>query len=275
MLATYRISAMSPTRRALLAAGTAVLSLSLALSIAPAFAKNAPSTGTVKLHDVTNGVTVDDSANDPHVCTFTVVFQLTEPTQAGTWLIQTWPASNPPTVMAQGLYDTSANGYFETGPMTFAPGHYRLEWQANDANGNGSKNKTFWVDACGGAPTESASSDPTAPPSDDPTPTPTPTEVASSDPTAPPSDDPTPTPTPTEVASSSGNPNGGVADVTASETPGAGESAVLNTPASSAAGQLPNTSAPEPPTALLTVFGLLLVLAAHPFIRRSAHADRA
>jgi hypothetical protein len=31
---------------------------------------------------------------------------------------------------------------------------------------------------------------------------------------------------------------------------------------------------PEPPTGLLTVIGLLLVIASHPFLRRSAHTDR-
>jgi hypothetical protein len=294
MFATDSLRSMGPTRRALLAAGTAILSLSLLLSIAPAFAKGVPSTGTVKLHDVTSGVTVDDTANDPHVCTFTVVFQLTAPTQAGTWLIQVWPATNPATVMAQGVYDTSANGFFETDPMTFPAGHYRLEWQASSSNA--SKSKTFWVDTCAVDPTAST------PASSDPTPTPTPTDTATPTPTPTPSDPPAvivdPTPTPTDTATPTPTPTPSdppavIVDPTPTPTDtatpaGDVEEATGTPPASSGnpEGQvaqagaqppvLPNTSTPpEAPATLLTAIGLLMIVAAHPFIRRSAHADRA
>ncbi len=80
---TERLSDLSPTRRALLAAGIATLAISLVLSIAPAWAKG--TTGTVKLHDVSTGQDVDDNATNPHVCTFTVVFDFSDPVEVGNW----------------------------------------------------------------------------------------------------------------------------------------------------------------------------------------------
>ena len=80
---------LNPTRRALLGAGVATLALSLALSIAPAWAKSSNS-GTVKIRDASSGDLVSDSSNDPHVCAFLIVFEYDPPT-SGTWQIQSWP----------------------------------------------------------------------------------------------------------------------------------------------------------------------------------------
>jgi hypothetical protein len=37
---------------------------------------------------------------------------------------------------------------------------------------------------------------------------------------------------------------------------------------------MPDTAMPEPPTGLLTALGLLLIVAAHPLLRRSTGRDR-
>jgi hypothetical protein len=298
---------MGPTRRALLLVGLSVLSLSLVLSIAPAFAK--ATTGTVKIHDVATGTTFDDTQNDPQVCAFTVLFQFNDPVASGTWSIQVWPAGSTPTVVASGTYDTSVDGTDETGPITLPAGHYRLEWQADGAHGT--KSKTFWVkDECASASTQSDSPtpSPTATPTGDPstvesssptatsTPTATPTPAAPADETSSATPTATPTPTPTATVPSAGadptgtptpdptasiapsptaTPTGGVEDVTASATPAASpQGQVDDATGSPASSTLPNTSTPEPPTGMLTVIGLLLVIASHPFLRRSAHADR-
>lgn len=220
-------SSLSPTRRALLMAGLITLALSLVLSIAPAWAKGG-NAGTVKLHDVSTDV--DPNATDPTVCTFTVVFDFPDPTEAGTWQVVTWNGSADHILVASGTYDTAIDGIDETAPQTLPAGHYRLEYQPLGAPN--AKTKTFWVgDACAVAATPSAdpsadptvepstapSTEPTTPPSDDPSasadpsssPDPsatgpaTPTSDPSSDPSQPPSDEPSDQPTdePSDVPS--------------------------------------------------------------------------
>jgi hypothetical protein len=291
-----RLTDLSPTRRALLGAGITTLALSLVLSIAPAFAKNT-SAGSVKIHDVSTGTDYGDASNDPTVCTFTVVFDFPDGTQTGTWEIfkqdAGWNATD-----VSGTYDATASGTDETDPITLDAGHYKLEYQATGSNST--KSKTFWIDdACAAAgasasasASESPSSDPSTPPSEDPTPTATPTDSPTDEPT--PSTDsvastaPTPTATPTATPTdtpsdppssdptSTPDTESGVQAVTGSSQPSA-------TPAEpapsgpSGTDQLPDTSFGDTVslTSLLTALGLLLIVAAHPFIRRSAHADRA
>jgi hypothetical protein len=300
-----RLNDLSPTRRALLGAGIATLAFSLVLSIAPAWAKNSDA-GTVKLHDVTTGQDVSDTANEPHLCTFTVVFDFPADDQTGNWEIRSQAPTGDGSTVASGAYDASVNGTDKTDPITLDAGHYRLEYTPDGAHN--SKNKTFWVDDCGTAgasttPSASPSSDPSTPPSEDPTTPPSedPTTPPSEDPSTPPSDDPstppsedpstppsedpstppsedpstppsqdttaTPTPQPTE---------GAVEAITGSSAPSASPAA--GAPASDGTtDQLPNTSVSDTVTltSLLTALGLLMIIGAHPFIRRSAHADRA
>lgn len=294
---------MGPTRRALLVAGLSVLSLSLVLSIAPAFASGGnaggnASTGTVKIHDVTSGVTFDGSQNEPQVCGFTVIFQFNDPIESGTWSIQEWPAGSTPNIVASGSYDTSVDGTDQTAAISLAAGHYRLEWQADGAHGT--KSKTFWVkDGCASAQAETPTPTPTATPTPTPTdaattsPTATPTPSsetqpsAAADPTSTPSVDPSGTPTPDPTASTApsatasptstptATPTGGVLDASTTGTPEPSpQGQVADATGSPAGGSLPNTATPEAPTGLLTALGLLLVIASHPFLRRSGHADR-
>jgi hypothetical protein len=148
---------VNPTRRALLGAGVATLGLSLALSIAPAWAKSnnsapngngADSHGTVKLRDASTNDVVPETANDPYVCAFSIVFDYSAPT-TGTWRILSWPPTGDGSQVSNGTWDTSS-GADETDVLTLGAGHYRLEYQASDAAN--SSNKTFWVeDNCEGS----------------------------------------------------------------------------------------------------------------------------
>jgi hypothetical protein len=277
---------MGPTRRALFVIGLSVLSLSLVLSIAPALAAGGgnggnATTGTVKIRDVASGAVFDDAQNDPQVCTFVVLFQFNDPVETGAWSVQVWPAGSTPTVVASGTYDTTRDGTDETASITLPAGHYRLEWQAVGAHGT--KSKTFWVkDGCSSAapqsdsPTPSPTASPMASPATDAPPasaTASPTATAPSG--ADPSGTPAPDPSDSSVPSPTTMPTGGVEDVTSTATPAPGSQGQVRDATGFPGGtSLPNTSLPEPPTGLLTAIGLLLVLASHPFLRRSARADR-
>src|SRR5947207_10804937 len=154
----HRPRRLSPTRRALLGAGVSTLVLSLALSIAPTWAKNSDSApngnggaapGTVKLRDATTSDLVPETANDPHVCGFSIVFEYDPPT-AGTWQILSWPPTGDGSQVSSGSWDSTPSGTDETDVMTLGAGHYRLEYLAADASN--SRNKTFWVaDGCEGS----------------------------------------------------------------------------------------------------------------------------
>ncbi len=289
-----RLSELSPTRRALLGAGIATIAFSLILSIAPALGKNA-NAGTVKIHDVSSGQTYDDKANDPTVCAFTVIFDFSDPVQQGTWEILVQDSGWIATGKA-GTYDTTLDGTYETDLVTLAAGHYKFEYQPA-GTANGSKSKVFTVgescDAADPADTSTASPTPSivADPADTSTASPTPSIVAD------PADTSTASPTPSIVAdptdTSTASPTPSiVADPTASATTSATEGAVAGVTGSSepsaspaegttisdgTTDQLPNTSIGDTITltSLLTALGLLMIIAAHPFIRRSAHADRA
>jgi hypothetical protein len=264
MTLSEHLRQLNPTRRALLAAGTVTLAISMALSIAPAMAAGNPNAGTVKVHDVSTNT--DPSGNDPHVCTFTVAFQSFDAGATGSWTIsQTAPTGSDQ--VAGGTYTVDGNGADETAPMTLLAGHYSLDWTADAANG---KHKTFWVDdSCASQepgdtgngseqPGDTGSGDGTEDPGN------------IGDGSEQPGDTGSDQSGHTGDQSSSGDQSG--------QTP---EGAVQGVTGSSKAGgttSLPNTSfdpRPASKTPLLTVLGLLLIAAAHPFIRRSAHADRA
>ena len=148
---------LNPTRRALLGAGVATLALSLALSIAPAWANsnngtpngNNADSGTVKIRDASTSDLLSDASNDPHVCAFSVLFEYSSPT-SGTWDILSWAPTGDGSQVSSGTWNTNAGGTDETDVMTLAAGHYRLEYQA--AGASNSRNKTFWVeDGCEGS----------------------------------------------------------------------------------------------------------------------------
>jgi len=309
---------LNPTRRALLGAGVATLALSLALSIAPAWAKsnngtpngNGADAGTVKIRDSSTGDLLPDASNDPHVCAFSVLFEYSSPT-SGTWDILSWAPTGDGSQVSSGTWNTSVGGTDETDVLTLAAGHYRLEYRADGASN--SRNKTFWVeDGCEGSGGTSGGDEPSDSPADSPTDTPS----------ASPSDSPADSRTDPPSASPSDQPSdqqggGGASDDTGSNDPGqeggvqgttggengtggsqpsdGGSQSSGSAPSaqptdhdggtqgvtSPAAGQggtkLPDTATTPASvlSPLLAALGLLLVIAAHPFIRRSALADRA
>lgn len=291
------------TRRALLVAGIATIALSLVLSIAPAMAAKGGNgnsaengngnAGVAQIHDATTDLVASEQGNEAWVCGFWVGFYATNPTETGTWQLQSWAPTGDGTVVASGTYDTAPDGVDETEDLSLADGHYRLTWQTTgDTN---SKQKTLWVEC---APTES-NSDPTAEPTPSdgaaPTSEATPTDEAaptdeadpsgeeqSEDQTPPtdesppaneaaPTDEATPTdqedpdaideaaPTPEEDVLA-GN-EGPVAPPQAPE----GDAA----PAASGATELPDTALPVQPSGVLATIGVLLIIAAHVGTRRA------
>jgi len=204
MTQSHRAREMTPTRRALLAAGVATLAVSLVLSIAPVIAANGNGNsgsngnsgggngggngGTVKVHDATTGQETDPNDNDPHVCTFWVAFYASEPFETGTWQLLSWAPTGDGSTVASGAYDTTGDGLDATETLSPDPGHFRFEWAA--AGSNTSKNKTLWVDDCG-TDEETPPFEEETPPSDEETP-PFDEETPPSDEETPPSDEETP-----------------------------------------------------------------------------------
>ena len=257
----------TPSRRALTMAGVATLAFSLIVCIGPALAaaggddsnngngsaSGAGNAGTVKVHDATTGL--EAVGNDPWVCAFWVGFY-SDGAEVGTWELRSWAPTGDGSVAASGTYDTSAEGVDATSTLTFADGHYRLEWAANGSN---AKQKTFWI-ACDETP---PSQDET-PPSQDETP-PSQDETPPSQDETPPSQDenggdPDPGQQP-EQEVESGTSHDGNGSVDGSQSGGG--------PAS----DLPDTAAADsvPSTGLggaLAATGILLIVIAHAGTRR-------
>ncbi|HKO33597.1 MAG TPA: hypothetical protein VJY85_07615, partial [Candidatus Limnocylindria bacterium] len=143
------------SRRALMVAGVVTVAFSLIVSIAPAMAAKGGSSngsngngnaGVAKIHDATTDLEAGEQANEPWVCAFWVGFYASNPTEAGTWQVLSWPPTGDGTVIASGTYDTTGDGVDATGEVALADGHYRLEWQTT--GDHNAKHKTLWV-ACG------------------------------------------------------------------------------------------------------------------------------
>src|SRR5579859_5771680 len=107
MTLSEHLRELHPTRRAILAAGTVTLAISLALTIAPTMAAGNPNAGTVKVHDVIANTDLPD--NDPHVCTFTLAFTGFAVDATGSWTIsQAAPTGSAQ--VADGTYSAGSNG---------------------------------------------------------------------------------------------------------------------------------------------------------------------
>jgi hypothetical protein len=189
---------MTPSRRALLAAGVTTLAVSLILSIAPALAAKGGNSdpgnggggnaGAIKITDVASGQQVDDSENDPHVCAFWVGFYASEPFESGTWQLLSWAPTGDGSAVASGTYDTSGDGLDATGTLSPVAGHYRFDWMATGSSN--AKHKTLWVDdTC--VTDEDPPAEDVTPPSEDETP-PSDEETLPSDEETLPSDEETP-----------------------------------------------------------------------------------
>jgi len=275
MIHANRASEMTPSRRALLAAGVATIAVSLVLSIAPVIAANGNgnggnggngggNAGTIKIHDATTGQETGENDNDPHVCAFWVAFYASEPFEAGTWQLLSWAPTGDGSAVTSGTYDTTGDGLDSTGTLNPDPGHFGFEWAS--VGSNNSKHKTLWVDDTCGTDETPPSQDET-PPSQDETP-PSEDETPPSQNETPPSQNATPpsqnaTPPSQDLNGESGilagNPNPPVV-----ENP-APDGAVA---AGGATTTLPDTSIPLGSSGVLAALGLLLIVAAHAGTRR-------
>ena len=244
---------MTPSRRALLAAGVATIAVSMVLSIAPVIAANGNgnsgnagngggNAGTIKIHDATTGLETAENDNDPHVCAFWVAFYAPDPFESGTWQLLSWAPTGDGSVVESGNYDTTGDGLDATSTLSPDPGHFRFEWAA--AGENNSKHKTLWVD-------ETCGEDET-PPNEDETP-PSQNSVPPSQGQTPPNQDQE-----GESGILAGNSNPVV------ENP-APDGAVATGGATTT---LPDTSIPLGSSGVLAAMGLLLIVAAHAGTRR-------
>jgi hypothetical protein len=277
-------------------AGVATLALSLILSIAPAMAARGGNSdgnngngnaGVVKIHDATTDLEAGEQANEPWVCAFWVGFYASNPTQAGTWQILSWPPTGDGSVVSSGTYDTAGDGVDATGDLTLADGHYRLESQTD--GDNNAKHKTFWVEC------EASDSDPEDQTPGDETPgdeTPgdeTPGDETPGDET-PGDETPDDETNPDEEVESGEEPNDTPPveedpDATDDEDPspeddvlGGNPGPVASPPASEGdaapvadggAAELPDTSIPVQPSGVLATIGVLLIIVAHMGTRRA------
>jgi hypothetical protein len=113
----------------------------------PTFAAPPGNNGTVKIHDGA-GETEPIIQNEPHVgCGFHLHFFFSDPGQAGTWWIQSWPPTGNMTTVLSGDYLSGPNGEVrmpQVGVYTLTSGHYKLFWVGR--NDNNIKHKVFWTD---------------------------------------------------------------------------------------------------------------------------------
>jgi hypothetical protein len=130
------------------------LAAAFALSASVALAAPPGNNGTVKIHD---GATDTEPIikNEPQVCTFHLHFFFADPTQSGTWWIESWPPTGDKTVVLNGTYSTDPSGedrWPASGSTSLDPGHYKLFWTGDESNLI--KHKVFWVVCEAGLPIE-------------------------------------------------------------------------------------------------------------------------
>lgn len=129
-------------RRALrrLGATIAIVSLLTAISATSVLAGNG-NNGTVKIQEgAANAEPI--TKNEPHVCTFHLLFLFADAGQTGDWTIDQQPPTGRETVLS-GSYTTEADGHYATVEYGLPAGHYTLNWDGR--NDHNQKHKTFWV----------------------------------------------------------------------------------------------------------------------------------
>jgi hypothetical protein len=156
--------------------------------------------GTVKVVDADSGQeSLTD--NEPHVCAFYLHFYGAPSGEAGEWWVVDWPPTGSGAELTDGVYSVPPGGSFDTATFEFPAGHYRVVWQADDAQNE--KHKTFWVDEDCWAdepedqPTDEPADEPEDQPTDEPADEPTdePTDEPADEPTDEPTDEPADQPT--------------------------------------------------------------------------------
>jgi hypothetical protein len=128
--------------RAVRLGGAALLVGALTIGSATVVAAGNGNNGTVKIQEgATNAEPI--TRNEPHVCTFHMLFLFADGGQAGDWTIdQQAPTGNDQSVLS-GSYVTDANGERATVEYGLPIGHYTLNWDGR--NDHNQKHKTFWV----------------------------------------------------------------------------------------------------------------------------------
>jgi hypothetical protein len=124
-----------------LGATIAIVSLLTAFSASSVLAGNG-NNGTVKIQEgAANAEPI--TRNEPHVCTFHMLFLFADGGQTGDWTIdQQAPTGSDQSVLS-GSYVTNADGQFATVEYGLPVGHYTLNWDGR--NSQNQKHKTFWV----------------------------------------------------------------------------------------------------------------------------------
>ncbi len=119
----------------------AIISVVTAFSASAALAGDG-NNGTVKIQEgASNAEPI--TKNEPHVCTFHMLFLFADADQAGDWSIDQQPPTGDVASVLSGSYLTDANGEYATVEYGLPIGHYTLNWDGrNDQN---IKHKTFWV----------------------------------------------------------------------------------------------------------------------------------
>jgi hypothetical protein len=137
------------------AAGLVAALAAILLAVGPAWAAKPPDAGSggsgggpgnqgaVKVVNADTGLE-STTDNEPHVCGFYLHFHDAPDGASGTWTIVDWPPTGSGDEVAAGTYAIPPGGSYETEAMDFAAGHYRVMWQA--INAQTEKHKTFWVD---------------------------------------------------------------------------------------------------------------------------------
>ena len=120
-----------------------VAAVMAALVVGPSALAAPPGTnGTVKIQEGA-GNAEPITKNEPHVCTFHMLFLFADAGQEGSWWIDQQPPTGRDASVLTGSYLTDPNGEYATVEYGLPAGHYKLYWQGrNDQN---IKHKTFWV----------------------------------------------------------------------------------------------------------------------------------
>ena len=98
--------------------------------------------GTVKIQEgASNAEPI--TKNEPHVCTFHMLFLFADAVQDGSWWIDQQPPTGRDQSVLKGTYVTDLNGEYATVEYGLPIGHYTLNWEGRDDQNI--KHKTFWV----------------------------------------------------------------------------------------------------------------------------------
>lgn len=118
-----------------------VVGLLTALSVSAVSAGNG-NNGTVKIQEGSSNAE-PITKNEPHVCTFHMLFLFADAGQTGDWSIDQQPPTGRDEALLSGSYTTDADGQYATVEYGLPAGHYTLNWDGR--NDHNQKHKTFWV----------------------------------------------------------------------------------------------------------------------------------